>query len=202
MNYWCNNSLAIEGNYMALRNLERTIDAYRSLAKLYRKEKDVLSFISEKEKLNLSCHGEINWIELEKGNNANDCTLFMSYDSGYLPEVNFWQEMVNREAPGCKIYWYSFAPKRELCLTNDLEKKQFDFDYCLDIQTDEIDHPLAKEFGHDSITTESNVDFEKHLRNVYGPHSLEEMVEMVKKEHFKGIHIYKVMDGSYLDTKE
>ena len=202
MNYWCNNCIMVEGNYMALRNLERTIDAYRSLAKLYRKEEDILSFINEKEKLNLSCHGEINDMELGKSHDAKNYTLFISYDSGYLPEVKFWQEMVKREAPGCKIYWYSYAARRRLCLSNDLKKKYFDFDYCLDLNMKENDHPLAKEFGNDSITTESNETLEKQLRNVYGPHSLEEMIEMVKNEDFKGIHICKVMDGTYLDTKE
>ena len=202
MNYWCNNCVMVEGNYMAVRHLESTINAWLSLSKLYRKEEDILSYISKNEKLNLSCHGEINNMQLEKSHEANKFTLFISYNSGYLPEVKFWQELVKRNAPGCKIYWYAFAPKRELCLSNDLEKKYFDFDYCLDIYTKEVEHPLAKEFGHDSITTDSNDELEKKLRTVYGPHSLEEMVEMVKKEHFKGIHIYKVMDGSYLDTKE
>ena len=202
MNYWCNNSVMVVGGYTAIWNLQSSIDAWLRLANIHHAEKDNLSYICKVEGYPFSAHGEIYNVEMLAGYAASHVELFICYHSGYLPEVKFWQETVKRNAPGCKIYWFSFAPRRELCLTNDLEKKYFDFDYCLDLDTKEVEHPLAKEFGHDSITMESNEILEKQLRNVYGPHSLEEMVEMVKKEHFPGIRIYKVMDGSYLDTKE
>lgn len=202
MDYWCNNTVMIVGSYFDVKHLEECLCVWEMRADFLGKKDDILSYISKEAGLKLSCHGAIWNTELKSGKGEDDNELFINYDSGYAPEVKFWQELVKKEAPSCKIYWYSYAPRRKICMTNDTEKKYFDFDYVLDINTKEYEHPLAKEFGHDSITTIPNDKLEKELRNVYGNRTLEEMVEMVKNEDFDGFHIYKVTDGSYFDTKE
>lgn len=180
----CSVSMYIVGNREEVTHLYNKITEWVSDAYAFRPIYKGLGYIFKGAKLSergFSYRGYIVDMEEPSSTENENWEFKIDYESAWQPCNKFWQAVLDKVAPHCRMYWYGEEEGCEYYKTNDQDRLYFDWDYVIVTQELKESNPLAKVFPRDDYLYLTEKELTEKLTSLLGKHPLDELIEMAKQ---------------------
>ena len=123
------------------------------------------------------CQGCVTYLEDYDG---TDTYFSMDTETDWGPMNDMWYAILEKFAPHCKLYWYSYAPGGEVCASNDVHHKHFMGDYAVETNLPS-DNLLCDAFFEGEPVNGKKLQY--ILEPLYGMYPMEELLKKVKEKN-------------------
>ena len=101
----------------------------------------------------------------------------IDYESAWSPCNAFWQAVLDKVAPHCKMYWYGEEEGCGYYKTNDKDRLYFDWDYVVVTQELKETNPFSEVFSSDDYLYLTEKELRDKLVVLFGDRPMMELME-------------------------
>lgn len=131
---------------------------------------------------------------------GEDWEFKIDYESAWQPCNAFWQAVINKIAPHCKMYWYGEEEGCEYFKTNDRDKLYFDWDYVVVTDSLKPSNPLAKVLPSDDYLYLTEQELRDKLGALFGKHPVTELIAMAENVPLSDDESLKIHEVTYVEN--